>query len=473
MFGSRLATIKVDMVRIDDYSSPLTIARRHRSLIITVFLVVFLLASCVAALLPTKYSSSMKILIRSSETDLIPKPERGDDGTLGQVSEAEVNSEVELLTNYDLLRTAVIKNDLSKSGGTGTVSQEAKIDTAVRKLGKTLEVTPVRKANIIEVEYAAKSPKLAADVLRTIEAGYLDSHLRSQSTPGGYEFFKSEVEHYQQQLTTAQQALADFSRKENIANLDQQRTLLTQSITDSENNLRETEVQIAQLTQEISDAAKLSRQVEPRITTAERSGPNQYSVDHLTSSLADLQNRRALLLSKFKDDDEFVKEVDVEIAQTSAALAEAKKNAMLERGSDVNPTLQTLQTALALKKVDLAGAKAKKAQLEIELSATHQQINHLADVAGQYDIFTTNVQRAREDYSDYSRREQQARVADQLDQNKITNVVIAQEPTESQIPVSSHLFVNLAVGFALALCASITAAFLAEYLKRSGQGALA
>ena len=202
-------------------------ARRRRSLMLTVFLAVFLVILVVGLLLPPKYSSSMKILVRSAPTDMVSTPERADGVTLGTVSEAEVNSEVELLTSYDLLRAAVVKNHLAHDGLLSHGNEQENIDRAVRKLGKSLVVTPVRKANIIEVEYADRTPELAAAVLRSIESGYLAAHLRAQSTPGGYAFFKAQASHYQDELTRSQGALADFSRQQNVANLDQQKNLLT------------------------------------------------------------------------------------------------------------------------------------------------------------------------------------------------------------------------------------------------------
>ncbi|MGI4979356.1 MAG: Wzz/FepE/Etk N-terminal domain-containing protein, partial [Janthinobacterium lividum] len=82
----------------------LRILRNRRWLGITVFFVVFALGCLVTYLLPTKYMSSMRILIRSTPSDLRATAERADGGTVGQVSEEQVNSEVQVLTSYDLLK---------------------------------------------------------------------------------------------------------------------------------------------------------------------------------------------------------------------------------------------------------------------------------------------------------------------------------------------------------------------------------
>ncbi len=438
--------------------------RRRRSLMLAVFLLVFAVVFVVGLLLPPKYSSSMKILVRSAPTDMVSTPQRADAVTLGAVSEAEVNSEVELLTSYDLLRSAVVKNHLAHKGLLSPGTEQENIDRAVGRLGKALQVTPVRKANIIEVEYADRSPELAAAVLRTIEAGYLEAHLRAQSTPGGYGFFKEQTNHYQDELTQSQAALAAFSRGQNVVNLDQQRSLLTATLAERESSLQQCDATVAQLKQEILQSELLQARLSPRQETLQRSGLNQFSVDHLTALLADLVNRRTMQASKFRDEDPLLQETDKEIETTRKALAGARTTENFEQASDVNPALQSVQTGLATKRVDLAGWQAKQTVLRQQIKSDTEMLNHLSDVSGQYELLTSEVLQARENYVNYARRQEQARVSEMLDQNKITNVVVAQEPTESQIPSQSRLLLNIVLGLVLAAFASIAAVLATEYV---------
>ncbi len=454
----------IPTTRADDFRSLVAMVRRRRSLMWAVFLSVFAIIFLVGLLLPPKYSSSMKILVRSAPTDMVSTPQRADAVTLGSVSEAEVNSEVELLTSDDLLRAAVVKNHLAHDGLLSRGNEQENIDRAVRKLGKALVVTPVRKANIIEVEYADRTPELAAAVLRTIESGYLEAHLRAQSTPGGYGFFKAQTGHYERELTRSQAALAAFSRQQNLVNLDQQRALLTGTLAERESSLQQCDATVAQLRQEIAQSELLQGRMAPRQETLSRSGMNQYSVDHLTALLVELNNRRAQQASKFRDDDPFLQETDKEIDVTRKALAGARTSEQIEQASDVNPALQSVVTGLATKRVDLAGWQAKQAVLRQQIRSDTELLNHLSDVSGQYDLLTSEVQQARESFVDYARRQEQARVSEMLDQNKITNVVVAQEPTESRIPASSKLVLNVILGLVLGAFASLAVVLASEYV---------
>jgi|SRR5450631_597941 len=420
--------------RMSDFGSLLAIARRRRWLMMTVFLFVFVASMLVSLLLPPRFSSSMKILIRTAPSDLVAAPERADNSTLGRVSEAEVNSEVELLTSYGLIRSVVVQCRLDKAEFLFRPDDEAAIEHAVRRLSKSLQVTPIRRANIIEVEYTGKSPALAASVLRALSEGYLEAHLRAQSTPGSYSFFSGQAMHYLEELQQAEDQLAVFTRRENAPNLEQQRTLLTQSLADQRYALQQTEATRAQLQQEVSQGEMTAKRIDQRLITQRRSIPNQYSVDHLTTLLAELNNRRAMQISKFRDDDEFIKETDAEIAQTKHALEMANSALVYEEATDVNPVLENVQSGLETRRVELAGLRAKEGALRQQISENTIRLNHLTDMAGQFNALSIAVQRVRENYTEYAKRREEARVSELLDQNKITNVVVTQPPNRVKHP---------------------------------------
>src|ERR1700759_4311289 len=95
-----------------DIPTSLAVMRRHRSLMVLVFAIVFVFAALVSLLKPRVYSSSMNILVRSTPPDLVSTPDRASTNNPAEVSEADVNSEVELLTGYDVLKAAVVENNL-------------------------------------------------------------------------------------------------------------------------------------------------------------------------------------------------------------------------------------------------------------------------------------------------------------------------------------------------------------------------
>src|SRR6266702_4220327 len=148
---------------------------RRKSLVLFTFLVVIIGTVIVTLLLPNRYESRMKILVKNQRVDVAITPE----ATIGtntptvdnEVSENQINSEIELLTSKDLL-TQVVKETGLANNETGWFAlapvEAVRVETAVNRLAKDLSITPVRKANIITVIYSSNSAPLSAAVLKKL-----------------------------------------------------------------------------------------------------------------------------------------------------------------------------------------------------------------------------------------------------------------------------------------------------------------
>ncbi len=82
----------------------LSVGFRQKRLMINTFLGIFSLVIVLAAILPRKYQSEMKILVRHERADNMVTPDREQPMQLRtDVSEAELQSEAELVKSRDLL----------------------------------------------------------------------------------------------------------------------------------------------------------------------------------------------------------------------------------------------------------------------------------------------------------------------------------------------------------------------------------
>lgn len=203
-------------------------------------------------------------------------------------------------------------------------------------------------------------------------------------------------------------------------------------------------------------------------STQSRTGPNQYSVDHLSAMIADLQNKRTELLSKFRPDDRLVLEVEQEITDTRSALERATKSAAIEESTDVNPVRQTLDISLAKDQADLAGIQARRQSLVGQTQSYRRQLMTLGNATAQFDDLTRARKEAEDNYLLYSRKTEEARIAESLDRQKIANAAIAETPVEPQLPSKPNVPMNIALGVLLAGFLSIGIAFSAEYFGQSG-----
>jgi hypothetical protein len=135
---------------------------RHTRLMMVTFLAIVSAAILGVVLLPAGYQAKMKILVKRERMDAAVSP--GRDAAMaspGDVTEEELNSEVELLKSRDLLEKVVLSCDLHKptSGRfwdrippmaatahrNGAQSTEMNISRAVAALEDQLHIEPLKK----------------------------------------------------------------------------------------------------------------------------------------------------------------------------------------------------------------------------------------------------------------------------------------------------------------------------------------
>jgi uncharacterized protein involved in exopolysaccharide biosynthesis len=462
-----MPTDATDTVSLKDLTA---ILDRRKRLILTVFVLVVAGVAGGTLLTPKQYETRMKVLVKNERADMIVSPDsNGSSGYHGEVSEAEINSEIELLTSNNLLQQIVEKCGLDRlrevAAPLPAEGQAVAMERAVKRLGRDLKVSPVRKANIILVEYADTNPHRAVAVLSQLADLYLEEHLRVHGTPGTYEFFKGQASRYQQELQDAESRLAAFRRTENIDMLAEQKNVLLQKATESEAALLQSEAAAGEYAQKIAGTRRQLAAAQPRVVTQTRTLSNQYSVDHLNSMLAELRNRRTGLLAKFRPEDRMVQEVDQEIANTQAALDEAVKMTGVDQATDINPLHQALAIDLAKQETELSGIDSRRQVLAGQTAAYRGQLTKLGGATAAFDDLVRTQKEAEDNYLLYSKKTEEARIAESLDRQKIANVAIAETPIEPHVPFKPNVPLNLALGVFMAGFLSLGAGFSAEYLQ--------
>lgn len=434
--------------------------KRKRQIIITFLVIVFAVVTG-TLLMPKEYETRMKILVKS---------DRVDGGSSSDVSEAQVNTEIELLNSNNLLEQVAKATGLQHLEHAGSVPARDRdavsVEKAVRRLQHDLKITAVRKSDIIEVKYAATNPHFAAAVLRQFAQTYLDAHLRAHSMPGTYEFFSGQATRYRQELKTIEEEVANFQEGADVVLLAQQKEATLQKSMESQSDLLKTQAAINEHQSKIARINSQLGSVDGRVVTQSRVVSNQYVTERLNTMMAELQNRRTQLLTKFQPNDRSIKEVDQEIADTRTALERATKMTGLEQTTDVNPLRQNLEIDLAKEQADLAGAQARRQSLGSQEQGYRTQLSRLDGATAQYDDLLRHQKEVEENYLLYSKKSEEARIAESLDKQKISNVAIIETPSEPHLPTKPNVPLNLIIGTFLAACVSTGWALCAEFFKR-------
>jgi uncharacterized protein involved in exopolysaccharide biosynthesis len=459
----------------------LAVLFRHKGLILISFFSVFAGAVLTIFLTPRQYESHMKILVKRERMDMVMAPDANSRMVSEpSLSQEDLNSEVELLRSSDLLEKVVLACGLAADGKgpslfgnlkqsmTGGNSKEGmRVPRAVQNLAQNLSVEPISKSYLIDVRYKSPDAKLAAHVLQTLASLYLEKHLSVHRTPGALEFFQRQTNQYREKLGSAEQELARFGRKEGVLSIDIEKDIALRKLNDFETRLREAQSDESALDQRIKALQVQIAETPSRVRTQVRSSPNPYLLQELKTTLLNLGLKRTELLTKFEPGYRIVQEVDAQIAQAKAALADAEKGPIIDETTDLDQTRLWLDAELAKTEAERATVSARIKSFMQSVEECRHDVQQIGSKEVAYDDLSRTAKSAEENYMLYLKKQEEARIDDALDRSRIVNAAIAEAPVIPSLPYGPSRALLLVLAVMAASLTSMGLAFVADYMDPS------
>jgi len=441
---------------------------RQWKLFVAVSGVVFVVA-LVYAFSGATYRAQMRVLVRRGRADppVAAQQNAAPDFSRVEVTEEELNSEVELLKDDDVLRRVVEANDLASHDwlrwlrpNEGTAAQ---VQRAVKRLANRLKVESIKKTNLIAVSYEAADPQMAAKALQSLSSIYLEKHTQVHRPAGQLRFFDQQTIESRQQLEEAKKKLLVFTKNRGVVEAAQQRDLLLRRLDDVEASYSQTRVEMSEMERRVQKLKTELTELPQRAVTQVRTADNPELLRVLKASLLDLEMKRTQLLTKFEPDHRLVGEVEQQILQAKSAIAAERLAPLRDETTDKNADYEWAQAELQKATVELEGLAAREASTAAELTRYRNLAQQLGEDAITQDDLMSSEKAAQQNYLLYVNKREEARMGDALDEGGIVNVAIAEEPVVPSLPVWSAGVVAL-LGFITALTSGVGAAFAADYL---------
>ncbi len=429
---------------------------------------VFLLA-VVYAFAGASYRAHLQVLVRRGRSDppATAQPNAPPDFSRVEVTEEELNSEVELLKDDDVLRRVATENNLAAHDWLRWLrpheDQAAQVERAARRLGKKLDVEAIKKTNVIAVDYDATDPQIAAHVLQSLATAYLEKHMEVHRPGGQLLFFDEQTAESRRQLDQAEKRLLDFTNTHDVVMAAKQRDLELESIDQVEANYRQSQSQMAEVNYRIQELKYDLARLPKRMVTQIRTSDNPELLRALKASLLDLQLKRIQLLTKFEPVHPLVREVDQQIAQAKVAIENEKSNPIRDETTDQDTNYEWARAELQKAEVEKKGLEGREATAVAQLAEYRSLARQFGEDAITEDDLTNSEKAAEDNYLLYVKKREQARMGDALDEGGIVNVAIAEKPVVPALPRWPPAIV-VVVGFAGALVSGTGAAFTADYL---------
>jgi len=432
-----------------------------------VFAASFSVMLLLALLLPSRYVSHLKILVKNERANSLISVGEQTQGVLylNDVSEARINTEIELLNSGDLLRRVVERCGLANLPGNRIKDPQKRQEIAVRDLRDALTIAAAHRSNVIEVSYSSNDAKKSAQVLEAISQIYLDSHLELHGAPGSYVFFDNLWKETSDQLTAAENELAEFRTSAHIVSLPEEKNILLQHVADLQNQLAETAAIAKKSEQEAHSYKDSIAHMATSIEKERRSIPNQAATEQLGTLLVTLQNKRTEAVTRYRPEDRIVGELDEQIRLTQEAIEKTKTSPAQEVSSGSNPTFVSAESDLVRANAGYAGGVAQASSLQRQISLDRGRLAQLSAATASYDDLvrrTSELSRLRETYR---KSRDEANVGQLLDKQKLSNVAVVERPVAENVASSPRRGIIVVIGLIWSLVLAAITAMIYEFMN--------
>ncbi len=421
---------------------------------------------------PRTYVSEAKLFIRVGRESvaLDPTAAVGSTVSLQDSRETEIRSVLDVLQSRVLLEkvvrrlkaSTILKPDQPSSGAASDsshggfslrgllrsiASRFIRLDTvppeeqAVRVLQRSIWAESAKKSSVISIWCKAGTPHQAQRILQTLVDVYREQHVAVNATES-YSFFEKQAEQLKTQLLKATQELGELKSRLGITSIADQRQLLETQLTTLNKDIHDTIAAISAAKARLAalgdeQGAELADPSESAITTT------QMAVDQMRDTLYRLQIEEREYQAKYQPEHPALVAVRHQVRDVEAILR--RQAVLMEKAQ-----LGTLQARLD------------------SLQESRRQTQHALLELNQNEVAVSQLERRvellRTTYQKYSELAEQARVAQALDNEQLTNVKVVQPATFVAKAASPKPTVVLSLGMVAAIFGGLTVAVLAEML---------
>lgn len=434
-------------------------------------------------LMPRHYVSDAKLFVRFGRNLVLDPSASATAGQMVSIYETrenELNSLLEVLRSRSLLEHVVdaIGVDAILSGRlpkdlppleavamrrgdysalpaiASDATREGRHQQAVRKLEQNIGISVPKKSSTIAISAQAETPELAQRITATLVALYMDEHLRVYHTPGSFEFFRDQSQLLQQQWRDASTRLKEAKDKYGIVTLEGKRKLLQDQIADVSTRLLAGESELATSQARITSLTASLAELPERMVAE--------SVEGARLELIKFEAQEQQLLARFADAhpqvvairgkiDDLMSSIDRKaVAPNRESLARSASKQTLEM------TLLTEQTtADALDKRN-GVLRQQRDQLKRELADLNQQEIVVSQLQREVELAESRLK-------SYADKTEQARINEQLDQERITNLSIVQPASFVNKSTGPRRLYVLGLGMLVGLFGGVGLAVLCYY----------
>jgi len=425
---------------------------RNARLITIALVIPPIIAVALAFVLPKEYQADAKLLIKPGR-EFLPSTSLGQNenglpiSTMAEV----VKSESEILNSSDLAQDVLTKLGIDgvfpglKADGNGPA-----LDRAISAFGQQLGVEPIDLSNVVQVSFRSKQPETATKVLGALLADFQARHVTLYSNVAS--------DPIQRQIAEKQKELQDLDAKRiayqnanGAYSIPEQRASLIQQRAQLAGDLQTVQIKDQALQQQVAYLKK-SKASTPA-TAAIDSETDPSSSGTAQQNLMALQQKEQEMLQHYQPTAPAVVQLRAQIAQAQQFVSQAGGNTKVRTGA--NPLLATIEQQLLAAQSELTPITSQIEGYKGQMAAVDDSLKKLQDNELEVNNLQRQIDSLNSDLNALRSSLDQARLAENMDQAKVSSVSIIDAPRVQSRPVFPKKTIFALGGFGVGLALAV------------------
>ena len=477
--------------------TPRTLVRillRHKGKVMLWSVAVMTLACAAVIVMPRTYGSQAKLLLRLGRENLTldPSATTGRTVQIQETRENQINSTRDLLLSRSLLEHVVkvigpetiLWGSPDKSANASSTGLRARLpnlrgvlsainlsppisleERAVTRLQNSLHVAVARTSSVIDVEFSARSPQLAQQILQEFLDRHEQEYVQANRTEGTLNFFSAQSAELKKRLDDATERLRTAKNEAALVSIAAEQESLQKQLIEVESASFDADASLVAADASILRLQKTLAALPERFNMEQTSGFPNVAADNMRQELFKVQMSVRDLEAKLGAEHPLVLTARKHVKQSEEFLS-SQPAGRVQTTSGINPAFQSIELDLRREEVVAAGLEAKGRTLKEQYALLQKRTRELNDHEVRIAQLGRQVDIAADAYRTYMEHMEQARIGQALADSQICNINVVQPPTFVEKPESPKPFLILVAGLMAAVFGSLTLAVGSEQLYK-------
>ncbi len=394
------------------------------------------------------YQVSASVLVKPlfKSTSQLKRP---NNFWVAKVTQEDINNEIEIMKSDDLIKDLVEELGLSENeidpSAQGKKSEAGKM---ILKIKKKFKIKPVTLSNLIEIKLKGSDPEEITKMMDTFLKIYVDYHIKAHKSKDGLGFYLSQTKLYHDKLEKSEDDLKKFKEKWSIVDIETQKKELIKLHKVLDEMLSRVRVRISE---QKSRFSLLKKDIEKngRITAKTEDIRKDQSLKELTKLLIPL-------LVEYQRISQLYPETSVEVLNISAQVKKFEQEMRVEEKKIVKGM-----------KFDLAPLVNQEKTIMAEIKRVEKISALLTEKETELERLMRKVDNNKEIYELYYMKSEEARILNQKEKLRVSNISIVNRPIVPSGPVYPRKVLMGILAVIIGFLTGTGFAFLFYYLDDS------